>query len=495
MDKIFRKNRVYLYGIFFSIIVMITIVLSPKKYDFATEEPFIIVTSYSAGPDDYREMYDVNIEINNDSNLVVYTTGNDDLDIGEDAPMLEAQLTKDEMQQMKEAIEENKFWKLPRDVSTPSEDGVFRYVTVNLADESKEVGGLNPDQERFNDVYQFAWDLVKDNDYRKWTEEVEEHIWERNSLRHSKKTDFIKGEPFLILRMESEWTKEFPVVYDRYITIDREGNLVLRAEIEEGSDTKIGKDVPEITVQLTDQEQEELEELIMEHFWKLNETIINPDARDREESITVQLTEEEKTVRGNEPINSRFIAIRDYIIDLIDEKEYTNWEEEVEEDLWANNMLRSDNITDYHEEEPFFTLSMQRFLEDDSYKSYYHHMNIEMDGNIVLHASENPLHTRLSDLEEEDAPVLEIQITDAQLDEVKRLIEEHFWKIEELNYKSDIELLMDSMTVTLTHDTQTVQSNDPEDDRFMAVRNGVIDLIDQKEYEDWKKEAKEYLKK
>jgi len=37
---------------------MLIVVGCTTKYNYATEEPFLVVTSYSARPDDYREMDD-----------------------------------------------------------------------------------------------------------------------------------------------------------------------------------------------------------------------------------------------------------------------------------------------------------------------------------------------------------------------------------------------------------------------------------------------------
>ena len=331
--KILRKTK--LYGILFFTLMVFLVVGCTDKYNYATDEPFIVVTSYSAGPDDYREMYEENVAIDHDGKLVLYTIGDDDLIIKQDAPILEVQLNDEQINQVKKDIEEKGFWKLPSDVSTPSEDGGFAYITVNLIDETKEVGGLNPDDERFNDIFQSAWSLVDGEDYQSWTEEIEEHIWENNSLRSSQKTDYRKDEPFLLLSVEQIWAEDFSNVYHHHISIDMDGNLVLFAEAE--SHVKIGHDAPELTVQLTDNELEEVQGLIQEHFWKLNVFLRNADGDNRMESITVHLTEEEKTVRGEDPNRPRFITIRDQIINLVDEEEYESWIGKIEKYIEKEN--------------------------------------------------------------------------------------------------------------------------------------------------------------
>ena len=177
---IIQKNKLFKYSVLL-LILSITVIIWPKHYNFATKEPFIIVTRYSAGLDEYKNMYHKNIAIYDDGKLVLYSDEDSDLNIDDDAPVLRMQLDEEEVEQVKNTIKQKRFWKLPRDVSTPSEDGGFRYVTVNLKSGSKKVGGLNPDNERFDDVFQSAWDLVEGGDYRNWKEEIEEYIEQRYS--------------------------------------------------------------------------------------------------------------------------------------------------------------------------------------------------------------------------------------------------------------------------------------------------------------------------
>lgn len=496
MRNSLRKTSIFLSGILLLILIVIIVVVWPKQYNYATDEPFLVVTTYSAGPDDFRNMYDESIAINNDGHLVLYSTGSDDLIIKDDAPTLEMQLHDEQVEQIKEVIEEAKFWKLPTDVSTPSEDGGYGYVTVNLTNSSKKVGGLNPDNERFFDVFQSARVLIDQDDYENWQKEIEEHIWENNSLHSSKKTDFVTDEPFLVLKMEANWGDEFNTdwtddissVYHHQISIDMDGNLVLSAKLNEGSEMQIRRNAPELTIQLSDSELEEAQELIQEHFWKLNEFIKNPDGRDRMESITVHLTEEEKMVRGADPIDQKFTAIRDYMIDLIDEEAYESWTEEVEEELWEENALHSNKKTDYIKDEPFLILSMERNWEEDFINRYSHHISIDMDGEVVLYA-EAGLGVEIGD----NAPILEIHVQDKELETVKELIEEHFWKIDGYNYHSRNEGDMESITVNLTEDEVKIEGDDPDDDNFMSIRNELIDMIGDETYESWVKDIEKYI--
>src|SRR5690625_6043721 len=117
--KILRKTK--LYGILFFTLMVFLVVGCTDKYNYATDEPFIVVTSYSAGPDDYREMYEENVAIGHDGKLVLYTIGGDDLIIKKDAPVLEVKLNDEQITQVKNDSEKKEFWKLQRDVCTLSE--------------------------------------------------------------------------------------------------------------------------------------------------------------------------------------------------------------------------------------------------------------------------------------------------------------------------------------------------------------------------------------
>lgn len=506
--RILRKSILYLVGIIFFILLVIIVLLWPKKhnfpteepfivvwpqkYDFSTEDPFIVVSRSLAGPDDYRNMYDEQIAIHQNGDLVLYTEGNSSLDIGDDAPTLEIQLNEKQVEQVQDSIKENKFWRMPRDVSTPSEDGGFKGITVNLVNKTKEVRGLNPEHEKFSNIFKTAWDFIDNDDYKKWVEEIEEHIWERNSLIRGNKTDFIKDEPFFILTMETpEGSAEPPFIYRYKYTIDLDGNLIVYAE-SQGDTHKAGdsNDVPQLKVQLTDTELDGVKEQIAEHFWKMKELIINPDSGSREESITVQLEEDEKEVHGDDPINPRFIAIRDYVIDLIDKEEFEAWTDEIKDEIWEEKeSLESESKTDYHTENPFLILTLENDWDKVTSQNYYHHVSIDLDGNVFLYATTSKYSSM-----DNDAPYLKIEASKDELDELKKTIEDNFWEIEEYNRNPEGEKYLDMITLNLKEENLSVEGNDPDDDRFMAIRNAMLQFFEDEAYETWDKEAREYIK-
>lgn len=220
----------------------------------------------------------------------------------------------------------------------------------------------------------------------------------------------------------------------------------------------------------------------------MSEIIINPDSRGRRESISVHLKEEKKTVRGDDPVNPRFTAIRDYVIGLLDKDDYEAWVKEIEVDLWEENVLNSDSKTDYNTEEPFLVLTMEKTWDKTSSRIYYHNVSIDMDGNVVLYANENK-YSMLDGA----SPTIEVHATDKELADITKLIEENYWEIEEYNYSPDGGRQMDLITLNLTEDRLNVQGNDPEDHGFMAIRNAMLQFIDDETYETWDKKARKYI--
>jgi len=327
--EIYQKTKFLLYFLF--CFITLFLVGCMKSYDFATEEPFIIVTISPAGPDDYRNLYSENIAIDNDGNLSLYTNESKNLIIKEDAPVFQMQLNEKEVNQVKDVIKEEKFLSLKEDVTTPSEDGTFSYITVNFQDTSKEVGGLNPDDPQFMEIRNYVFDLIEDEDKKEWRKEIEEHIWDLNSLRINEKTEYEMDDPFLIYSMEQIWNESSLNVYYYHVAIDMDGNLEVYAE--EGENVNVGRDAPTLHAKLDNKQIERLKVLIQTHFWKLNESIINSDGGKRMESITVHLTEESKTVRGSDPNHPRFLEIRRAIMNIMDQKEFEAWEKEIEEHI------------------------------------------------------------------------------------------------------------------------------------------------------------------
>lgn len=168
--------------LFLFILLIIAVMAScNKEFDYETEEPFIVVTSSPLGPDDFRNLYSSNYAIYDNGKLMLYTEPADDRKISDDAPMYETQIKQEEVEALKQLIEKNKFWELKEDLSNLDVmDGSSLYMTVNLTDESRTVGGQNPDDPKFTEVTDYVVDLVNDEDYKVWNENIKEHIFKLN---------------------------------------------------------------------------------------------------------------------------------------------------------------------------------------------------------------------------------------------------------------------------------------------------------------------------
>lgn len=169
-----RKGFVYF-------VLLLVFIGGCQQINYETNGPFVIATSSPAGPEEYRNMYSSNVAVTNDGEVTLYTEAKDGLEIGDDAPVFETKISKNEVAKLKALIKRNKFWKLKDDISDDdSVDGGFLYITVNASDESKRVGGLNPYDPNFLELHDYIFDLISNEDFGNWREEIQRHIYEMN---------------------------------------------------------------------------------------------------------------------------------------------------------------------------------------------------------------------------------------------------------------------------------------------------------------------------
>lgn len=173
------KNKIRL----FPLLMLLTIFLIScnQELDYATDEPFIIVSSSIAGPDTAENFYPTIISLDVDGNLTLYSEPSDDIKMAEDRPIFETTISKSEVEQVQQLLETNHFWKMEEDVSDDgSVDGGFTNVTVQLVDDEKAVGGLNPRNEEFLEIATTVRNYADGDERAKWREEIEAHILEMN---------------------------------------------------------------------------------------------------------------------------------------------------------------------------------------------------------------------------------------------------------------------------------------------------------------------------
>lgn len=157
-------------------IPFVTMFTGVTEYNYVEDEPFVIASWGPAGPEEDIKMYRRNISIDSDGKLLLYPSEDEKLKVGKDAPVVEKQLSKKQVEHIKNTIEEQKFWTLSKDLSTPSEDGGYQYVEVKQIDKTKKVGGLNTDNQQFQTIHDEIFDLVDTKEMKKWRKEVEAYL-------------------------------------------------------------------------------------------------------------------------------------------------------------------------------------------------------------------------------------------------------------------------------------------------------------------------------
>src|SRR5699024_9011139 len=113
------------------------------------------------GPDEDIKMYRRNISIDSEGTLLLYPGKAEQLKVEKEAPVIEKQLSQKQVERIQHTIEEQKFWSLPKDLSTPSEDGSYQYIT---------------DKRQFQIIHDDITELVNDQEMKQWKKEVEAYL-------------------------------------------------------------------------------------------------------------------------------------------------------------------------------------------------------------------------------------------------------------------------------------------------------------------------------
>lgn len=141
--------------------------------------PFMIVSSSSNSAEKLGEYYPVTYSVYEDGTIILST---EPLKVrgkkvdAEDPPEYETHVRVEEVKEIQSLIEKSDFWKMNEDISVESEDGGSIYVTVHLTNQSKKVGGLNPNDEDFLNIKQYVSSIVDSTDFKKWDTQVKEYL-------------------------------------------------------------------------------------------------------------------------------------------------------------------------------------------------------------------------------------------------------------------------------------------------------------------------------
>lgn len=150
--------------------------------------------------------------------------------------------------------------------------------------------------------------------------------------------DFAEEEPFVIVTTNYGGENTIEHFYPRNLSIDAEGNVTLYSEAY--SEIVMGDDAPTVETTISESEVKHIQEMIEEYdFWKQDEDIGDHNSNDGTNiKMTVNLTDDSKTVGGYNPLDEEFNELTHYIYyEYIDAYEHSDWEEEIKEHIIEMN--------------------------------------------------------------------------------------------------------------------------------------------------------------
>lgn len=157
-----------------------------QKIEFAEEGPIVKLQLYSASAEYYLDHFPTYITVTNDGVVTLFTeevvsrNGEIEISIGEDVPVVEKQISMDELERLKNTIQSNTFFSLDENITDyQTMDGSVSRVTVYAKDKEKTVGGENSVNDRYNAIEESIFTHVKD-EYSEWRKKTKEYIYERN---------------------------------------------------------------------------------------------------------------------------------------------------------------------------------------------------------------------------------------------------------------------------------------------------------------------------
>lgn len=332
-----NKQRFLPYIAFF--ILSILLIGCSTTYDLSSEGPIITVSTSPGGPDDYRNLIGQYVTVYADGTVIL---ANDE-DPKDSAPIFQKNIKKEQIEEIKTLLKKERFLKLNKDVSTPSEDGSRYSITAYFSNTKKEVAGWNPDNESFHKIRKHVNQLIDEKDRAQWLTDISEYIWESDAKSDYNITAFYTDEPFFILKMERTVPTElYNEKYIEEITLNHAGELTV---IVKDQEERIIKDIKPLTITITNDEVAEFQDILTNQFWKLNEYESNPEGQ-LEESMTVHVVNGSKTVRGMEPNADRYTFIKDSMFKKIVHEHYEAWQEQVFQHF---DDLNKEEINEYME--------------------------------------------------------------------------------------------------------------------------------------------------
>ena len=191
-----------------SILTILLVVGCSKKPEFVSEGPIITANISPAGPDDYRNLISKYVTIFADGKLTLTYNANHKTNHSK-APILEKTLTEKELGEIKSLLMEKDFFKMKKDISESSEDGVLYQVTAYTKDRTKEVSGWNPTHENFKEIFRYIFNLFDKEERKNWFEEVSAFVWEKEAHSIHDVEQYQEEGPFFTLSILKDISNEF----------------------------------------------------------------------------------------------------------------------------------------------------------------------------------------------------------------------------------------------------------------------------------------------
>lgn len=288
--------------------------------------------------------------------------------------------------------------------------------------------------------------------------------------------------PFVTASVSPAGPDDFRNLIGEYISFYQDGTLVL----SDGESNKLDK--PILETQLNKKEVKEIQEKIEEsNFRKLPDDVSAPAEDGAHYHIQANFVDDSKKVQGWNPVDEDFHELHHYLFTFIDEDDYTAWKTDMEEYMWEHHSLSNDDKEAYNEDGPFLTYRTEHHIAGDIYFSiYYTTITLDIDGNVVVFAEDKD-NNKLTDV-----PIFKKTVDDDALAHFLETILENFWKLKE-NVSSDEGKKEEAITVFLTEEDKEVVGKEPDNRRFIQIKQEIIQLVDEDDLKQWQHEVEQTI--
>lgn len=165
-----------LFGIFFCMIFILSGCATEVKFPEG-DEPFLEYQYGNYGPDLFYNLYTKEITFYTDGQAELSTPIDNEIGIDSNAPhTLLFEIESEEMKKLQTEIIKSDFFSLPEDLTDLDVmDGGYKFLTIHTEEESKKVGGGNPDNETLDYLSDQVIKIVPEGILRSFDENIENY--------------------------------------------------------------------------------------------------------------------------------------------------------------------------------------------------------------------------------------------------------------------------------------------------------------------------------